>query len=730
MPLARGGVQGEPAHDSFPDMNSTAARIRRWWKRAPTRRRVGYFFAGSFVVSLSIILAAWYTACAGSACPAISRLNEFDPIQASKVYAADGRRITDYGTERRTVKTLLEMSPAIPAAFLAVEDKRFYEHHGVDWIRFFGAIKNNILSGGMNEGFSTITMQLAGNLFPGEIDRRRRGIGGIPRKIREARFATEIEKRYSKDRILELYLNQISLGSRAFGVEEASQRYFGKSSEQVNVAEAAMLAALPKAPERYNPRKSPRAAVTRRNVVIDLLHDDGALTAEEADTWKAYPLTLSARPDNSTLGEYFVEYVRIQLGKRFGGDLYSKGLRIYTTLDLDAQAAAERAMEEQLQRIERDEYGKFPHKSYADYLESGQRGVEGTGNRSPYLQGAAVVMEATTGNIIAMVGGRDFGDSKYNRAVQAERQPGSTFKPIVYAAALEQGMTLGDYEVDSPVSIPISGQPNWEPGNYSGRFSGATMTMREAIWQSTNSVAVRVGLRAGVSNIVQMARRFGITTPLPRVPAITLGAASVHPLELIAGYSTFANLGTRVVPNAILRVEDSDGHILWEPEVEKVQVLSDAVAWSLNSALRGVVTNGTASSSVYRAGFQIPSGGKTGTTNDYRDVWYVGFTSDLVAGVWIGFDRPEKIMPNAQGGKLAAPAFTTMMLEIYQRRKAPPAWPEPEQVMVPVEIDRTTGFKATPFCPEDVRETRYFAPGSEPKEFCPLHSPFRPGGEP
>jgi penicillin-binding protein 1A len=311
MPPHPQDVQGDPARDSFRRMKRTPGRFRRWWRGASTRRRIGVFLAASFVASFLLILFAWYTACSGTACPAISRLNEFDPVQASKVFAADGRRIFDYGTERRTVKTLKEMSPAIPAAFLAVEDKRFYEHHGVDWVRFFGAIKNNILSGGMNEGFSTITMQLAGNLFPDEIDRRRRGIGGIPRKIREARFATEIERRYSKQKILELYLNQISLGSRAFGVEEASQRYFGKSSEQLNVAEAAMLAALPKAPERYNPRKSPRAAITRRNVVIDLLRETGALTSEEADTWKAYPLALSAKPDNSALGKYFVEYVRL-----------------------------------------------------------------------------------------------------------------------------------------------------------------------------------------------------------------------------------------------------------------------------------------------------------------------------------------------------------------------------------------------------------------------------------
>jgi len=610
-----------------------------------------------------------------------------------------------------------------------VEDKRFYEHHGVDWVRFLGAMKNNLLSGGMREGASTITMQLAGNVFPATIDRRQTGLRGIPRQIRATRFATEIEARYSKERILELYLNQISLGSRAFGVEEASQRYFGKSSSNLNVAEAAMLAALPKAPERYNPRKNPRAAVQRRNVVIDLLRQDGSLTTEEAETWKAYPLALSSKPDNSALGEYFVEYVRQQLQARFGDSLYRKGYQIYTTLDLNVQAAAERALEDQLTRIERNEAGKFSHPTYADYLESGKRGADdGAAREAPYLQGAAVVIDAQTGNILALVGGRDFGDSKYNRAVQAERQPGSTFKPIVYAAALESGMTLDDTDVDDPVSIAISGQPNWEPGNYSGRFTGQVMTMRQAILESTNSIAVRMGMRAGVNSVVQMARRFGITTPLPAVPALMLGSPSVHPIEMIAAYSTFANLGSRVVPRGILRVEDRNGNILWEPETERIRVIGEGTAWALNSALRGVVTSGTASSAVYRAGFQIPSGGKTGTTNDYRDVWFVGFTSELVAGVWIGFDTPRKIMPNAQGGRLAAPAYTQMMQEIYQRRKPPTGWAEPEQTTIPVEIDRTTGFRFTPFCPEDAREMRNYVRGTEPKDFCPVHTPFRPGG--
>ena len=295
---------------------------------------LGFFFA--------LALGAWTRACAGEACPSIASLNPdvFSPEQASKVYAADGRLITDFGLERRTVVPLEQMAPAVKAAFVVTEDKRFYRHHGVDYFRVIGAVKNNILEMRFAEGFSTITMQLARNLWPENISGRDRS---PRRKIREAQVAFEIEQNYSKDRILELYLNQIGLGNGAYGVESASQRYFGKSVRDVNVAEAALLAALPKAPSSYNPRRYPRRAVMRRNVVINLLRDGGYLTEVEAEKWKAYPLILSSRSDFSDVAPYFVEYVRQVMDAQFGSGLYRQGLRIYTTIDLDLQQAAERA---------------------------------------------------------------------------------------------------------------------------------------------------------------------------------------------------------------------------------------------------------------------------------------------------------------------------------------------------------------------------------------------------
>ena len=694
------------------------ARTRRLWVRWLV---VGVLAAGTF--GFAVLLAAWMRACAGNSCPSIAGLDEYDPDQASKVYAADGRLITDLGLQRRTVVPLSEMSPAVIEAFVVTEDKRFYEHDGIDWVRVFGAVKNNILAGQLSEGFSTITMQLAGNLWPEEIDRRERS---IRRKLREARVALEIERSYPKDKILELYLNQIDLGNRAFGVEAASQRYFGKSVREVNAAEAAMLAALPKAPSRYNPRRHPDLAVQRRNVVLNLLRDNGRITADEAERWKAYPLGLSSlRDDYSGVAQYFVEMVRQQLQARFGEDLYKAGLRIYTTLDLDMQQAAERALRQQLEAIEGGKFGRYPHATYSEYLDAKEDGDEET-MQTPYLQGLAITVEANTGYIRALVGGRDFEDSKFNRAVQSRRQPGSTFKPFVYSAAIRAGYPLSYVVVDEPLAVELPDQPLWTPQNYELDFRGPS-TLREHLKWSRNIPAIKLGMELGPQAVVAEATRFGITTRIPRVPSIYIGSADVIPLEMVGAYTAFANLGTRTVPSAILRVEDRAGNIVWQPPVRSEIVMAREHAWLMTDVLRDVVLRGSASGRVGRQ-IQFPAGGKTGTTNDGNDVWFIGFTPDLVTGVWIGFDQPQKIMANAQGGRLAAPAWTDMMNEIYERRPKPAAWSRPADLTF-AEIDKTTGYRATPFCPREVHYIESFIPGTEPQGFCPVHSsPFMMGG--
>jgi penicillin-binding protein 1A len=693
------------------------------------RRRLVVGVAAFVALIVSVIFALWFSICLGGACPSVAELGSYDPAQAAKVLAADGRHITDLGLERRTVVPLAEMSPAVVAAFISTEDKRFYEHDGIDWIRVFGAMKDIIREWRIAGGASTITMQLAGNLWPDAIDRRNQS---PRRKILEAKVATEIERKYPKDKILELYLNQINLGNRAFGVEAASQRYFGKSVRELNVAEAATLAAIPKAPERYNPRRHPNNSVQRRNVVINLMRDNGRLSGVEAERWKAYPLQLSTQSDYSDKAQYFVEFVRQQLQARFGADLYKLGYRIYTTLDLDMQLAAERALEAQLQEIEAGKFGAFRHETYRKYLDRKSENGAGGGERAntPYLQGLVVTIEAETGAIRAMVGGRDFEDNKFNRVTQGQRQPGSTFKPFTYSAALRAGYPLSAIVVDSAFSLEVPGQDIWTPQNYDLAFSGAH-TLRYHLYQSRNIPAIKLGMEIGEPTIVSEARRFGITSPIIPVPAIAIGAATVTPLEIIAAYTAFSNLGDRAFPNAIQRVEDRNGNIVWEPEPRLEPVMGPEQAWLMVDVLRDVVRRGTAAGSV-GGRINFPAGGKTGTTNDYNDVWFIGFTPDLVTGVWMGFDTPTKIMSNAQGGRLAAPAWTAMMNDVYERRPIPPAWRRPEGV-VAAEVDNTTGYLATAFCPGEVHYIESFIPGTEPSEYCPVHTqgiftPFGIGG--
>ena len=347
------------------------------------------------------------------------------------------------------------------------------------------------------------------------------------------------------------------------------------------------------------------------------------------------------------------------------------------------------------------------------------------------------MLEARTGNILAMVGGRDFADSKFNRMTQAMRQPGSSFKPIVYSTAVQSGLSMDRTFQDHAFQVTLGpNQDPWVPRNYEQAYSDSMLTVRQGLWQSKNTIAVQVGLSLGPQGpqaVVESARKFGITTLKDEdaVPSIFLGSAALHPMELIAGYSVFANLGNRVVPNAILRVEDRNGKNIWpQPVGQPIPVLDPATAFTMNEALQGVVRKGTAASSV-GAVFPIAAGGKTGTTSDYHDVWFIGFTKDLVAGVWMGMDSPVPILKNAQGAKLAAPAWAQMMNDIYSRRRDPGGWSGASlgaTDSVTIEIDKSNGLRATPFCPAALRETRTYAKGSEPKDFCAVHSPFRPGG--
>ena len=701
-----------------------------WWQNPKIRSRL--FAVGALALAYGVGLGygSWTRVCAAERCPSISRLMSGPgPQQTSKVYAADGRLMTEVGLERRTVLKLDEIPPFVRQAFIATEDKRFYGHHGVDYWRIFGAIKADLVSLGWAQGFSTITMQLARNIFPEEISHEKK----LTRKLKEVRVAIEIEHNFSKDTILQLYLNQIDLGSGSHGVEAASQIFFGKSARQLNTAEAATLAALPKAPAFYNPRTHPDRAVRRRNAVLSVMRDQGFLTPEQAELWKAYPLVLTANRTNyGDVAPYFVEWLRQQLDARFGRELYEGGLRVYTTLDLDMQEAAERALQTQLDAIEAGVYGKPSSKvTYHDYLESAKASGEDHGSYTPYLQGVMIALEASTGYIRVMIGGRDYDDSKFNRATQAVRQPGSTFKPFVYAAAIRAGHPVTEMLDDSPLNPPVIQLDStlWQPKDDDDTTLGM-IPLRKALFMSRNLATIKLGMQLGEQTVIGEARRFGITTPLRPYPSIHIGANGVIPLEMISAYTGFAALGTRAYPLGILRVEDSHGNILWQPVVRREDVMDPAHSWIMVDIMKDVIRQGTAYSAVWKAGFTIPAAGKTGTTDDYTDAWFIGYTPELVAGVWIGYDLQQRILEhNAGGGRIAAPAWTAFMRDVYDRRPAPPDWVRPDS-LVTREVDWSNGYLATPYCPGDVRHWDWFYPGTEPTKMCPVHAPFGLGVSP
>lgn len=698
--------------------------FRAWLDLPGVRRKLalGSLVAGG--LGLGLAYGSWTRACLAGACPSIGVLEEYRPAQATKLYAADGRLITDLGLERRTVLAFDEIAPEVRAAFMAVEDKRFYKHGGIDYWRILGAVWADVLAMRFEQGFSTVTMQLARMVFPDRLPKAK----DPRRKIREIRVALELERTYPKDKIFELYLNQTWLGGGAYGVESAAQRYFGKSARSLNVAEGALLAGINQAPTRYDPRLRPARAVQRRNVVINLMRDQGYITPPEAERWKAYPLALSSRQDFGEVAPYFVEWVRQQLAVRFGRDLYAKGFRVYTTLDLDMQIAAERALQNQLTAIESGTlYGPYRHTTYQEYLD--ESASSDANQLTPYLQGALVSMDARTGAIRAMVGGRDFEDSKFNRATQAQRQAGSTFKPFIYAAAIRAGKPPSYIIDDKPLSYEQAGDTMpWEPQNYEGDFLGP-MTLRRGLYRSRNMIAVQLGMEIGLDPVIGEAVRFGITSRLPKFPSLFLGTASVNLLEMVSAYSAFATLGERAAPMWVLRVEDEKGNIVWQPQEQRDRVMDTDHMWIVTNMLEDVVNRGTAFSAVRTGGFMLPAAGKTGTTDDGTDVWFVGFTSELVTGVWMGLDTPQKIKANAAGGALAAPAWTMYMREVYERRARPSGWQRPE-ALITREVDNTTGYLATPFCPRTARYWEWFIPGTEPGEYCPIHNLFSAGTSP
>ena len=673
-------------------LRSDAGRPTRVW----LKKHWPYLSALALAITGVVALDAWLVTCGFNGCPSNADIRSFRPPEGGRILDREGRLIGRLSSIRRVNVALSKVPEHVRHAFLATEDRRFYEHNGLDWRGFVRASFRNAASFGVREGFSTITMQVARNTFIDQHFSRERT---MRRKLMELRLARLIERNLTKDQILETYLNVIYLGNGVYGVEAASRDLFGKSVQKVDIAEGAMLAALPKAPSSYTPRRNRGRALTRRNLVLGLMVREGFLDEIGAAAARAEPLRVAAnewrpaQPDDS----YAIDAVRafVDSINRAQKETANE-LVVYTTLDLAAQRAADRALGRRAAAIQRESWNWY-------------------GDRGGNIEGAMVAIDPRTGDVRALVGGRRYERGRFNRALAAHRQPGSAFKPFVYAAALASGFTPASLVDDEPVEIEQNGRI-WTPANYGDEYAGR-VTLRRALMRSANAATVRVSRAIGEQRVITTAQRYGIRSPLTPVPAVALGALEVTPMELVAAYAPFANGGFRISPRLVRRIERSDGTIVWSSEVKREAVMDPRDAYQLTSMLRSVVDRGTGT--VIRSmGVTGPVAGKTGTTNNGTDVWFVGYTPTLVAGFWFGYDAPRAISGNASGGRLAAPAWAEFYRQGWKERPAADAWAPPPGMVARV-IDAETGKLANEWCPLTQRE--YFKPGSEPTEPCDDH---------
>jgi len=629
--------------------------------------------------------------------PSTDALVSVQPWTRTMIYDVHGNAIKAFYEQDRVEVPLNEIPGDLSNAFIAIEDRKFYRHWGLNVFAIGKALSEDILAGHIVRGASTITQQLARNLFLTQEQT-------LTRKIKEAILAVKIERHFTKDEILMMYLNQIYFGEGAYGVEAAARRFFGKPLGELTLAESAFLAGLPKNPSAYSPRRHFDAAKQRQAVVIGAMVEMGMVDAPEAA--RAKQDTLRILPaEKAEVGAYFTEYVRQDLEQRYGAAaLYRDGLKVYTTLDLALQELAERSVESNLRAMEK-------RRGYQPRDTLGHNDIEGVS--TPYIQGALVAIDPHNGYIKAMVGGRDFLESKFNRATQAHRQPGSAFKIFVYTAAIANGMTASDIIMDAPIVLKMPADTSvWRPQNFSEDFEGP-VTMREALARSINIPAIKVADQIGQSTVITYARQMGIKSPLKPYLSIALGAFEVTPMELTSAVGVLPASGIRTEPIAITRIETRDGHILEQDYPRKSEAISAQTAYIMTSMLESAVNEGTGRS-IRARGITRTLAGKTGTTDEYGDAWYVGFSPDLVTGVWVGFDEKRSMGNKETGARVALPIWIDFMVGALKDVPDRP-FPEPPGI-VRRDVCKETGLLATDHCPETRVEV--FISGTEPLRFC------------
>ncbi len=682
-----------------------------------------------FLFGLLVLLAALVGSFSGlvfvysTDLPQIEQLERYRPISSTELYDVHGKIIGSFALQRRVVSTYNDFPQVIIDALVSTEDKDFFRHAGVNIWRIIGAAYRDVESGGKVQGASTLTMQLARNLFLSQ-DR------SFHRKIQEILLAIQIERRFTKEQILTLYGNQIYLGHGVYGFEAASEYYFSKPAKQLTLPEAAVIVGIPKSPVNYSPINHPDRALKRRNLVINAMLEDGKLSAQQAADARNAPLALHLAHDLNSLAPYFVEEVRRYLEGKYGTDqVHEGGLLAYTSLDMDLQRAANRAVLIGLAAYERrhgwrghlenillegETLGGYKHPDWDEQLETGAYAhalvtavwpwgsatlklgnylatlgppdVAWTHSKIPQLlspgdlayvrmisleadgkarvsleqdsgaQAALLAIDNATGDVRAMVGGRDFNVSKFNRATQALRQVGSSFKPYVYTAAIDQGARPDDTILDAPVTFQTSSGP-YTPHNYDERYEGV-ITLRRALAHSRNIPALKLADRIGIRTVEDYARKFGITSPLLPYLPVALGAAEVTLMEQTSAFSVFPDDGVRLVPRYITKVTDYDGRVLEENYPGVKDVITARTARLMTSMLQGVVQHGTA---IAAASLKLPLAGKTGTTNDFTDAWFIGFSPNVTAGVWVGYDEKKTLGEKETGARAALPIWMEFM---------------------------------------------------------------------
>jgi len=713
----------------------------------PPRKKL----VGRVLYGLLVVLSALGGALAGlllvysTDLPQVDRLERYRPSSVTELYDDQGRVIGSFALQRRVVATYDDYPPVLRDALISIEDKDFYRHWGINVWRILGAAYRDIESGGKVQGASTLTMQLARNLFLSP-DR------SFHRKMQEAVLAIQIERRFTKPQIFTLYANQIYLGHGVYGFEAASEYYFSKPAKQLTIEEAALLAGLPKSPAYYSPINHPDHAVRRRNLVINSMVEDGKITAKQAADARSKPIQLSLAHDPNSLAPYFVEEIRRYLETKYGSDqVHEGGLRVYTSLNMDLQRAANRGVLDGLAAYERrhgwkgnlenvlttqvtltnyahpdwdnePEAGGYTHALvtsvmpgaatiklgqyaavltqadaawtqrkiqdilqpgdmvYVKVLSMGQDGkMRVSLEQDSGVQGALMAIDNVSGEIKAMVGGRDFNESKFNRATQALRQVGSSFKPYVYTAAIDRGARPDDTIVDEPVTFQTASGP-YVPHNYEEKFEG-TITLRRALAQSLNIPVLKLADSLGIKTVIDYAHRFGVTSNMPPYLPVALGAAEITLFEQTSAYSVFPNDGVRITPRYLTKVTDYEGRVLEEDYPDVKDVVSDRTARTMTAMLENVVLHGTG---IAASTMKYPLAGKTGTTNDFTDAWFVGFSPAMTCGVWVGYDEKKSLGAKETGARAALPIWMSFMSTALSGKDPGAFQPPPELPPNPV----------------------------------------------